>query len=84
VTGFVTPLKYSVRAEPYSRCQDIVFLPLIETLTKIINHTNKETDLKAPHPVIYGGMLNNLSQIFGSTQRAKMTGFLPVIVSTCK
>jgi hypothetical protein len=30
----------------------IVFLPLIETLTKIINHTNKETDLKAPHPVI--------------------------------
>jgi hypothetical protein len=34
-------------------------LPLIETLTEIINHTNKETDLKAPHPVIYGGVLNN-------------------------
>jgi hypothetical protein len=37
-------------------------------LTKIINHTNKETDLKAPHPVIYGGVgikINNLSQIFG-------------------
>jgi hypothetical protein len=43
----------------------------------MINHTNKETDLKAPHPVIYGGVLNNLSQIFGDTQRAKMTGFLP-------
>jgi hypothetical protein len=47
-------------------------------LAKIINHTNKETDLKAPHPVIYDGVLNNLSQIFGSTQRAKLTGFLPV------
>jgi hypothetical protein len=56
----------------------IIFLPRIEILTKIINHTNKETDLKAPHPVIYGVMLNNLSQIFSDTQRAKMTGFLPV------
>jgi hypothetical protein len=53
-------------------------------LTKIINHTNKETDPKAPHPVIYGGVLNNLSQIFGGIQRAKMTGFLPVSVSTSK
>jgi hypothetical protein len=26
----------------------LVFLPLIEILTKIINHTNKETNLKAP------------------------------------
>jgi hypothetical protein len=50
-------------------------------LTKIINYTNKETDLKAPHPVIYGGVLNNLSQIFSDTQRAKMTGFLPLLVS---
>jgi hypothetical protein len=55
-----------------------------ELLTKIINHTKKETDPKAPHPVIYGGVLNNLSQIFGSTQRAKMTGFLPASVSTSK
>jgi hypothetical protein len=47
-------------------------------LIKILNHTNKETDLKAPHPVIYGGVLNKLSQIFGDTQWAKMTGFLPV------
>jgi hypothetical protein len=39
----------------WSTC--IVFLPLIEILTKIINHTNKETYLKAPHPVIYGGVL---------------------------
>jgi hypothetical protein len=39
----------------------------------MINHTNNETDIKAPHPVIYGGVLNNLSQIFGDTQRAKMT-----------
>jgi hypothetical protein len=39
----------------WSAC--IVFLPLIEILTKIINHTNKETYLKAPHPVIYGGVL---------------------------
>jgi hypothetical protein len=53
-------------------------------LTKIINHANKETDPKAPHPVIYGGVLNNLSQIFGGIQRAKMTGFLPVSVSTSK
>jgi hypothetical protein len=53
-------------------------------LTQIINHTKKETDLQAPHPVIYGGVLNNLSQIFGGTQRAKMTGFLPISVSTCK
>jgi hypothetical protein len=30
----------------------IVFLPLIEILTKNINHTNKETDLEALHPVI--------------------------------
>jgi hypothetical protein len=51
--------------------QGIVFLRRIEILSKIINHTNKETDLKAPHPVIYGGLLNNLSQIFGDTQRAK-------------
>jgi hypothetical protein len=29
-------------------------------------------------------MLDNLSQIFDGTQRAKMTGFLPVSVSTCK
>jgi hypothetical protein len=36
---------------------NIVFLPLIEILTKIINHTNKETVPKAPHPVIYGGVL---------------------------
>jgi hypothetical protein len=43
----------------------------------MINHTNKETALKAPHPVIYGGVLNKLSQIFCDTQRAKMTGFLP-------
>jgi hypothetical protein len=41
-----------------SEVKFIVFLPLIEILTKIINHTNKETDLKAPHPVIYGGVLN--------------------------
>jgi hypothetical protein len=53
-------------------------------LTKIINHANKETDPKAPHPVIYGGVLNNFSQIFGGIQRAKMTGFLPVSVSTSK
>jgi hypothetical protein len=52
-------------------------------LTKIINDTNKETDLKAPHPVIYGGVLNILSQIFGGTQRAKITGFLPKSVSIC-
>jgi hypothetical protein len=44
-----------------------VFLRRIEILTKMINHTNKETGLKAPHPVIYGGVLNNLSQIFGDT-----------------
>jgi hypothetical protein len=31
----------------------------MEVSTKVINHTNKETDLKAPHPVIYGGVLNN-------------------------
>jgi hypothetical protein len=54
----------------------IVFLPRIEILTEIINYTNKKTDLKVPHPVIYGGVLNNLSQIFGDTQRAKMIGFL--------
>jgi hypothetical protein len=46
-----------------------------------VDYTNKETDLKAPHPVIYGGVLNNLSQIFSDTQRAKMTGFLPLLVS---
>jgi hypothetical protein len=56
----------------------IIFLPRIEISAKIINHTNKETDLKAPHPVINGVMLNNLSQIFSDTQRAKITGFLPV------
>jgi hypothetical protein len=55
-----------------------VFLPRIEILTKIINHTDKEADLKA------GGVLNNLNQIFGDTQRAKMTCFLPVSVSTSK
>jgi hypothetical protein len=62
----------------------IVFLPVIEILTKIIDHTNNETDLKAPHPIIYDGVLSNLSQIFGGIQQAKMTGFLPVSVSTCK
>jgi hypothetical protein len=52
---------------------DIQFLARIEILAKIINHTNKKkkTDLKAPHPVIYGGVLNKLRQIFGGTQRAK-------------
>jgi hypothetical protein len=58
---------------PFKGSSGIVFLRRIEIVTKIINHTNKETDLKAPHPVIYGGVLNNLSQIFGDTQRAKMT-----------
>jgi hypothetical protein len=29
----------------YRVARVIVFLPLIEILTKIINHTNKETDL---------------------------------------
>jgi hypothetical protein len=51
----------------------------MEVSTGIVNHTNKETDLKAPHPIIiYGGVLNILSQIFGDTQRAKITGFLSV------
>jgi hypothetical protein len=58
---------------PFKGSSGIVFLCRIEIVTKIINHNNKETDLKAPHPVIYGGVLNNLSQIFGDTQRAKMT-----------
>jgi hypothetical protein len=40
----------------------MVFLPLIEILIKIINPANKETDLKALHPVIYGRALNNLRQ----------------------
>jgi hypothetical protein len=40
----------------------IVFLFLIEILAKIINHTNKETDLKALHPVVYGRVLYNLGQ----------------------
>jgi hypothetical protein len=53
-------------------------------LTKIINHTNTETDPKATHRVIYSGVLNNLNQIFGGTQLAKMTGFLPVSVTTTK
>jgi hypothetical protein len=62
----------------------IVFLTRTEILPKIINHTNKETDLKAPHPVIYGGVLDTLSQIFGDSQWAKMTVFLPVSVSKCE
>jgi hypothetical protein len=56
----VVPFKHKIqncqlKQSFWSAC--IVFLPLIEILTKIINHTHKETYLKAPHPVIYGGVL---------------------------
>jgi hypothetical protein len=45
---------------------------------KYFSILNAQTLYQKPHPVIYGGMLNNLSQIFCGTQRAKMTGFLLV------
>jgi hypothetical protein len=35
-------------------CRSIVYLCLIEILTKIINNTNKETDLEALHPTRHG------------------------------
>jgi hypothetical protein len=73
---FVLRLDF-VRLVLFDETRCIVILPLIEILTKIINHTNKVTDLKALHPV-----LNNLSQIFGGIQGTTMTGFLPV--STCR
>jgi hypothetical protein len=70
-----------IRQRKFKSAESVYFIEFLHTfLTKVINHTNKETDLKAPHPIVYGGVLSNLNQIFGGTQQAKVTGLYLIIL----